>query len=278
MANAAIRIDRDFLACAPKLRVIGSPSTGTDHMDLTSIRAAGIDVFDIATEYELINNFSATAEHAFALTLAVARHLRAAASAGERGDWARERLTGMQLLGKTLGILGLGRLGRISARIGMGFGMRVIANDIEPVPMDGVEMVDFNSLLAQSDILHLHVHLTEATRGIIDDDAFARMKTGAIVINTSRGAVIDETALLHALREGQIAGAGLDVIDGEWLPAEQLRDHPLITYAREHDNLIVTPHMASATPETLFGARIFMARKLAAYIRQQTGAKQGTQP
>jgi D-3-phosphoglycerate dehydrogenase / 2-oxoglutarate reductase len=268
IAHAAIQVDSELLAHAPNLKVIGSPSTGTDHMDLPAIRAADIDVFDIAKETELLNSFSATAEHAFGLSFAVARHLVPAVQSAKQAIWAREHFLGMQFLNKTLGILGLGRLGTIAARIGQGFGMRVIANDIRDVSMDGVETVNFNTLISEADILQIHVHLNDDTRGIINAPVFERMKPTAFLINTSRGAIIDEASLLAALSEQKIAGAGLDVIDGEWLDEDELRQHPLIRYMQDHDNLVITPHTASSTPESMFGARDFIAKKIARYIQE----------
>jgi len=269
LASASVRIDSEFLDAAANLKVIGSPSTGTDHMDLAAIDRRGIVRFDIAREYDLINSFTATAELAFGLVLAVNRRLKPAFAAAERGDWARERFTGFQLSGKTLGVLGLGRLGSISARIGQGFGMRVIAHDIRAVSLPGVEMVDFAALLASADVLTLHVHLTPATEGLIDAHALGRMKKNAILINTSRGRVVDEAALLAALATGTIAGAGLDVIDGEWLSDEARAKHPLVAYARAHDHLVISPHIGGATLESIYGARVFMARKIADWLRAQ---------
>lgn len=266
LATASVRIDEAFLDNAPKLRVIGSPSTGTDHMDLAAIDRRGITRFDIARELDLINSFSATSELAFGLLLAVNRSLKPAFADAERGVWARERYTGFQLLGKTLGVLGLGRLGAISARIGNGFGMRVIAHDIREVTAPQVELVDFETLLRKSDVLTIHIHLTPGTDGLIGAEEFDRMKSSAILINTSRGRIVDEAALLSALRDGQIAGAGLDVIDGEWMSEAERRNHPLIAHARDHDNLVISPHIGGATVESIYGARAFMAKKMAYFL------------
>lgn len=265
MAHAAVRIDREFLARARRLRVIGSPSTGKDHMDMSAIAAANITMYDIATEFDLIRGFTATSECAFGLLLSVIRKLPPAVAAASAGDWARERFTGFQLYGKTLGVLGLGRLGTISARIGAGFGMKVIAHDVRPASAPGVEMVSFDELLRRSDVVTIHVHLEDATRRLIDAAAFAKLKHGAVLINTSRGGLIDEAALIEALDSGKVAGAGLDVIDGEWI--EDKTNHPLIAYSRGHDNLVITPHIGGATLESIYGARVFMARKLADHIR-----------
>ena len=265
LASTSVRIDATMVARAKKLRVIGSAATGTDHLDLAAIEKAGIVCFDIAKEFGLLRSFTATSELAFALLLGLNRKLCAATAAVRAGDWARERYTGFQLSGKTLGILGLGRLGTISARIGQGFGMRIIGHDIRDVAIPGVEMVDFDSLFRAADVITLHVHLRPETRHLVDSRVFGLMKADAILLNTSRGGLIDENALLLALREKRIAGAGLDVINGEWM--DSIIDHPLVQYACRHDNLLISPHIGGATHESINGARIFMARKVADFLR-----------
>ncbi|MDO8599762.1 MAG: NAD(P)-dependent oxidoreductase, partial [bacterium] len=232
LTGAAVRVDDALLQAAPRLRVIGAPSTGTDHLDHVAIAARGITLFHLANERALLDTFTATSELAFALLLALIRNIRPAMADAERGIWSRERHTGFQLFGKTFGVLGLGRLGTISARIANGFGMRVIACDVRDVAAPDVTMVDVPTLLRESDVLSLHIHLTPETTGIIGVAALAAMKPGAILLNTSRGKIVDERALLDALRSGHLGGAGLDVIDGEWLSVEERMRHPLIAYAR----------------------------------------------
>ena len=267
LASASVRIDEEFLAHASRLRLIGSPSTGTDHMDLDAIRAAGVEMYDIAREFDLINSFTATSELAFGLLLSLVRHLPPAFVAAKQGDWARERYSGFQLAGKTLAVLGLGRLGKITARIGNGFGMSVIACDPADVSAPDVEMVSFDELLDQADVLSIHLHLTSETDGLIDARCLAQMKPSALLLNTSRGRVVDEYALLEALKERTIAGAGLDVVDGEWLNDDKLQAHPLLEYARANGNLLITPHIGGATSESIYGARVFMARRVADYLQ-----------
>ena len=168
------------------------------------------------------------------------------------GAWDR-KFAGFQLLGKTLGILGLGRLGTISARIGRGFGMRVIAHDAYKTSELDVNMVDLDYLLAASDILTIHIHLNSQTENLINERAFSKMKPGSLLINTSRGRIVDETALISALVSGHLGGAGLDVIDGEWLTTQQRAQHPLIKYSRTNDNLIIVPHIGSTKRVDLWG-------------------------
>lgn len=268
-ASAGVRVDREFLDAATRLKLIGTPSTGTDHLDRDEIRRRGVACMDIATEYELINSFTATSELAFGLLLSLVRKLPPALQAAREGDWGRERFAGFQLSKKTLGVLGLGRLGRTTARIGQGFGMRVIGHDVREVFVEGVENVTFDDLLRLADVLSVHIHLTPSTDGLIGRAELAKMKPTAILLNTSRGRIIDEAALLDALKSKKLAGAGLDVIDGEWLTREELLQHPLIAYARGHGNLLISPHIGGATMESIYGSRVFMARRIAAWIRHQ---------
>jgi len=267
LASASVRIDKEFLDKATRLRLIGSPSTGTDHMDLDEIRTHGVECYDIAKEFDLINGFTATSEMAFGLLISLIRGIIPAAQDASQGVWSREQYTGFQLHQKTMGILGLGRLGKITARIAQGFGMRVISHDIADVSAPGVEMVDFETLLRDADVLSIHIHLKPETDGLIDAGCFEKMKSKALILNTSRGRIIKEDDLLQALKTKQIAGAGLDVIDGEWLSEDELFKHPLVEYARENNNLIIVPHIGGATLESIYGARVFMARRIADYLQ-----------
>jgi glyoxylate reductase len=191
----------------------------------------------------------ATADIAFALLLAQARRLpegERAIKAGRWGDWQPWFLLGRDLTGKTLGIIGLGEIGKAVARRGLGFGMRVVYNsrqrkqDVEAEL--GVEWREMPALLAESDYVSLHMALNPETRGMIGAAELAAMKPDAVLINTARGGVVDQDALIDALRSGGIGGAGLDVFESEPLPP----DHPLLGF----DNVIVSPHLGSATVET----------------------------
>jgi len=267
LASTSVLVDAALVEKGKKLKVIGSPATGTDHLDTSAIDAAGITRFDIAKEFDLIRSFTATSELAFTLLLGLNRRLVEAVSATRNGDWARERYSGFQLQGKTFGVLGLGRLGTISARIAQGFGMNVIAFDVRDDALAlGVERVAFDELFVRSDVVSVHVHLDYTTRGLVDDRALRLMKPSAILLNTARGAIVDELALLNALKEKRLAGAGVDVIEGEWL--EDILVHPLVQYSRENENLLITPHIGGATFESINHARMFMAKKVADYLRE----------
>ncbi len=151
------------------------------------------------------------------------------------------------------------------AEYGKAFRMRVIACDTKDInPPAGVTMVDFETLIAESDVLTIHIHLTEKNRGLISSDVFQKMKSGAVLVNTSRGAIIDEAAFLDALETNHLGGAGIDVIDGEW--NEDLASHPLIQYANTHENLVISPHIGGVTYESQHMAIAFIVKKLVQFL------------
>ena len=263
-ASVMVKVDQRLLLKAKHLKVIATPSTGTDHIDRKFAEQNNISILDIKTEYELLDTFSATAEMSWCLLLALIRNLPQAFNAAKEGNWARHIFSGRQLLGKTIGISGYGRLGKMMARIAKGFRMNVLACDIKPFEAEGIKFVDFDTLLSESDIISIHIHLTDETQNMFSFREFSKMKHGAIIINTSRGAIIDEQALLSSLQSGKVGGAGLDIICGEW--NTDLKQHPLIQYANHHSNLIISPHIGGATVESIDGARIFTAKKLAEYL------------
>lgn len=255
------RIDAEIIAAAPRLRVISQYAVGYDNIDLAAATARGIPVGntpDVLTE--------ATADLAFALLMAVARRLVEGVDQVRQGlwrTWGPEILLGQDVWGATLGIIGLGRIGQAMARRGRGFGMRVLYADTRRKPdveaALGVDYVPLEEMLSQVDYLSLHCPLTPETRGLIGEAALRRMKPTAILINTARGAVVQQDALVRALREGWIAGAGLDVTDPEPLPP----DHPLVALP----NCVITPHIASASVSARTAMALIAARNLLAGLR-----------
>ena len=256
-----IYLDERLLQRAKRLKLIATPSTGTDHIDLNSAATFDIEVMSLKNDIEFLKKVTATAELAFGLILSITRRIPFAFDSAKQGTWNSKDFRGHELLDKTLGILGYGRLGEMMARYAHAFGMCVLACDpYKTIREDFVTQVDFETLLRSADILTIHVHLNEETRGLISEQAFSMMKQGVFLVNTSRGAVIDEGALLRTLESGKIAGAALDVICGELEGG--FADHPLIRYARTHDNLILTPHMGGVTYESQAKAYTFTARKI----------------
>lgn len=264
-ATLHARLTAELIRQSPRLKVVATPSTGLDHLDLQALEECGVALLSLKEDTAFLDSITATAEMAWALLLAVARRLPWSFAAAQRGEWARDRFRGTQLSGKTLGVLGYGRLGRIVAEYARAFRMEVLAADTRAVsPAPGVRLVDLDTLLAEADVLSAHIHLTEANRHFLDAAAFARMKPGAILINTSRGGIVDETALLAALESGRLAGAGLDVIEGEW--RKDLVDHPLIRYASTHENLVISPHTGGVTVESQRLTAAHMIAKLARFL------------
>jgi phosphoglycerate dehydrogenase-like enzyme len=210
--------------------------TGTDNVDLAAARQAGVTV----TNTPGVSAVS-IAEHSLMLMLAVARRVVTIHQGVVAGEWPRGQ--SIQLQGKTLGVIGLGAIGRQFARLGQGIGMKVIAWTMHPNPALGFELVELDELFRTSDVVSMHLRLSPETTGFISRAQFEMMKTGVILVNTARGPIIDEAALIEALQTRRIAGAGLDVFDVEPLPPR----HPLTKF----DNVVLTPHCAGVTPEVL---------------------------
>ena len=262
------RIDEEVLAAAPALRVVVTATTGLDHIDLEAAARRGVTVLSLRGETDFLETVTATAEHTWGLLLALVRHIPRAAAAAAAGVWERDRFRGRELRGRRLGIVGLGRLGRMVARYGAAFAMDVAAHDpFAGAWLEGVARCDtLAELLDRSDVLSLHVPLDERTRGLIGAAELGRLPAGALLVNTSRGGVVDEAALLDALRSGRLAGAALDVVQGETV-AGAVAGSLLVRYARENDNLLLTPHIGGATLESMQNTEIFMAGKLARFLR-----------
>ena len=268
ISGAGIKVDKQFIQNAKKLKAIFSPSTGTDHLDLKEIKKKKIKLFHIANEKKLLESFTATSELAFGLLLALNRKLIPANKVSANGSWPREKFIGRQLYKKTFGILGYGRLGKISSNIARGFGMRVIANDIKKIKTKDVHMVSIRNLFKKSDYISIHIHLNNKTEGLINEKYLKLMKKTAILINTSRGKVINEKDLLYFLKNKKIGGAALDVIDGEWFSKDQLKNHRLIKYQKQNDNLLIVPHLGGTTYESIYGARQHICRILISKLKK----------
>ena len=259
------QIDAEILNAAPKLKTIVTATTGLNHIDLAETEKRGITVLSLRGEREFLETISATAEHTFGLILALIRKIPGANCDVAAGRWNRDAFKGQELAGKTLGIIGYGRLGKIVARYAAAFGMNILAHD--PQPSDEVRFVSLDQLLQQSDIISLHAAYTPETENMINATCFSQMKQGAYFINTARGELVDESALLHALQTGHLAGAALDVLRGEYSGrANWAKKDPLIRYAQKNDNLIITPHIGGATTDSMEKTEIFMANKLKKFI------------
>jgi D-lactate dehydrogenase len=257
------KLDREILKKFPNLKLIATRSTGFDHIHLDTCVERDIKVANVPTYGE-----STVAEHVFALLLAISHHMIEAVDRTRRGDFSMAGLRGFDLHGKTMGIIGTGHIGRHVARIAKGFGMEVVAYDINPdktAAADiGYRYVDFKPLLGTADVVSLHVPGTDATRHMIAAKEFDCMKDGVVLINTARGSVVHVRSLVGALSSGKVAAAGLDVLPEEPVireEAELLRS----AFSREHDmeslladhillrlrNVLITPHSAFDTREAV---------------------------
>lgn len=247
-ASMRVPITDAMIAEAPELAIISCATTGSDHIARTELAKRGIPVHTLREDRALLNDITPAAELTFALLLACARRLPAAAKSVIDGRWVREDFPGMMLHGRRLGIVGCGRIGGWMARYGRAFAMEIVGYDpFQDVLPEGVTRVTLEELVSTSDVITLHVHLTDETRGLMSAELIDRMTPGAIFLNTSRGALADEVALLEALKSGRVAAAGLDVLDGE----PDITEHPLRRYAQEHDNLLITPHCGGFSPDAV---------------------------
>ena len=263
------RIDAEVLVAAPALRIIVTATTGLNHIDVDEARRRGIRVVSLRGEGDLLRDVRATAEHTLAVLLALLRRIPAAVTHVRGGGWNRDLFRGHEVFGKTVGVVGYGRLGRLVARSLAGLGARVLVADphveaeaIEPE----MQLLSLDDVLRQGDIITVHVAYSPATHDLFGDRAFSLMKEGSWFVNTSRGELVNEAALLAALRSGRIAGAALDVIADEH--SGELPNRPLIQYARDHDTLLVTPHIGGCTVESMAKTELFMAERLAEVVSQ----------
>lgn len=243
--------ERVFATC-PQMKLLSIWGTGTDNVDLNAAKKYGVTVTNtpgVAAQ--------AIAEHALMLTLSIARRVVPLHQQVVDGAWPRGQST--QLRGKTLGIIGLGAIGRQFALLGQAVGMRVIAWTMHPNPALGFELVDLVDLLSQSDVVSLHLRLSPETSSFLGAREVGLMKPSAIFINTARGPIVNEAVLIDALRAHRIAGAGLDVFDVEPLPA----GHPLT----QLDNVVLTPHCAGVTPEVLEAGLALALENMESFLR-----------
>lgn len=262
--NTKMMLDKSVIDAAPRLRLICTPSTGTDHIDKEYSAKKGVAVLSLTKDLDVLRTITSTAEHAFGLTLNIVRNMPWAFDHARAGGWDYTQFRGRELQGRTVGIVGYGRLGTMYARFARGFDMKVLAHDpFVKISEPWVEQVELDALLRRSEIVTLHVHLTKETRGMVDKSWFDRMN-GVYLVNTSRGGLINETDLIAALDSGRVKAAGLDVLDGEI--DGDMSAHPLVRYAREHRNVMITPHCGGMSIDGQEKAFTHAARKLADFF------------
>ena len=244
---------KEVMERCPKLKMISVAFTGVDHVDMDYCRERGILVSNCAGYSN-----TAVSELVFGLALSLYRRIIDCDRAVREGK-DKTGLTGLELSGKTFGVIGMGAIGTRTAKLAEAFGCHVLGYNRSPRQIEGVRMVELDELLKESDIISLHVPLTEQTRGLIGEREIGLMKQNAILINTARGPVVDSAALAAALREGRLAGAAVDVYETE-PPIAQ--DHPLLTAP----NVVATPHVAFATKEALYQRAVIVFDNVAGYL------------
>src|SRR5829696_1761209 len=256
--RSATKVTPKILERAKNLKVIGRAGIGVDNVDIPAATAKGIIVMNTP-----FGNSITTAEHAITLMLALARQIPQADASTQAGKWEKNKFMGVEITGKTLGIIGAGNIGSIVVDRALGLRMRVIAYDPflspERAADIGVHKVELDELFKRADFITLHTPLTEKTRNIIDAAAFAKMKKGVRIINCARGGLVDEHALRAALDSGQVAGAAFDVFTEE--PA---KDNPLFG----HPNVVCTPHLGAATTEAQENVALQVAEQMSDYLLQ----------
>ena len=251
------KVTADTLKNPGKLRVIGRAGIGVDNIDVAAATARGIVVMNTPG-----GNNVTTAEHAITLMLAVARFIPQADASLRAGKWERTKFTGSEVCNKTLGVVGLGNIGRIVAERAQGLRMRVVGYDPfvthEAAAKLGVELVTLDDLYARADFVSVHVPMTPETKGLIGAAAFAKMKKGVRIVNAARGGIVDEAALYDAITSGKVAGAALDVFAEEPPP----KDHPLLGLPQ----VVVTPHLGAATSEAQINVAIAIAEQITNFL------------
>lgn len=258
IVRSRTKVTAEVIKAAQRLKVIGRAGVGVDNIDLASARAHEITVVNAPTAATI-----AVAELTMALMLSLARDVAQADEAMKQGNWIKKQLKGSELLGKTLGIIGLGRIGSAVAERASAFGMPIVLGydtsreKQEALRSMGFETVTLEDVYRRADYISVHVPLTESTRGMIDAQAIALMKPGVRIICTARGGIIDEAALLEALNSGHVAGAGLDVFASE---------PPGLTDLVAHPNVIATPHIGAQTKEAQSRAAVDISREVLAAL------------
>lgn len=261
IVRLARRIDAGILDQLPNLKAIVTATTGLNHIDLDEFSKRGIAVLSLKGEEDFLKTITATAEHTIALMLCLMRSIPAASASVEKGKWNRDEFKGYDLSGKTFGIIGYGRLGKLVEKYALAFGMRVLTHDVKPG-----DFVDLDTLLSESDIVSLHASYAPENDKMIKAETFKKMKKGAYFINTARGELVDEQGLLDALSSGHISAAALDVLADE--NNLDVNQNPLIQHARSKQNLFITPHIGGATYDSMEKTEIFMAQKLKKFIEE----------
>ncbi len=258
VVRSKVKVTRDIIEAGSRLKLIGRAGVGYDNIDVEAATERGIAVMNVPGA-----NAVSVAELAFGMMLALSRYLVEANESTKAGKWEKKRFKGHEIMGKTLGLVGLGKVGVEVAKRAIGFGMKVVANDprfsAEDSAPFSVKIVSFDELLEQSDFISLHLPLTDETQRLFDRETLEKCKKGVYLINCARGGIVDEKALYDAIREGHVAGAALDVFE---------KEPPADTPLRKLPNVILTPHIGASTTEAQIRVATKVARQMVDFFRE----------
>ena len=260
-------VDKHIINSAIKLKIIVSPSTGSDHIDLDACQKNNIYFDCLKGKDATIKNIHASAEFSFTLLMAMLRKLPESLDSAKNGFWreVEDQFRGIELSGKTIGLIGYGRIGQKMAKYCLAFGAKVIITDPNvDVDSEDVIKVDLDALLKASDIVCIHVHLDDKTRDMFGTREFSLMKKDSYFLNTARGGIVDEAALLESLKSNHLKAAAVDVVSNE--QSSDFSNHPMIKFAKSNRNLIVTPHIAGLTVDSQEKAALFAIKELENYF------------
>ncbi len=269
LCGLGLNFNEEALTKAKKLKAIATATTGLDHIDLKFAEEKGIKVISLRGENDFLDTITGTAELALGLMISLARNMHTAYPAVLNGEWNRDNFKGHSLRGQTLGILGLGRLGKMMARYGESLGKKVIFHDpnIDHNHGYNYKKVDFEELLRESDFISIHIHLKPDTEYMFNKDTISKMKPSAYIINTSRGKIVNEKDLIRAVKGKMIAGYATDVLDGELaFVNNDCSEHILVKHARTNPNILIVPHIGGITHESRRDTDVFIAKKLSNMI------------
>lgn len=264
-ASMKVRVPAEIIEKAENLKIITTATTGADHIDQNALEKKGVPILTLKGQKQILWNITSAAEHSWLLLMACARKLPEAVQHVKEGGWDRVQFPGLMFRGKTIGIIGMGRIGNWMSKYANGFGLSVLGYDpfTEEFP-ERVKKVEMDELLEASDFISIHVNFTPETKGMITSEMIKKMKPGVIFINTSRGDLVDENALVEELESGRIRAVGADVLQGE----PEIKENVLWQYGQNHSNVIITPHIAGFCPESVDITVRFAAERILNYFNE----------
>jgi D-3-phosphoglycerate dehydrogenase / 2-oxoglutarate reductase len=273
LVGLSLRVDLEFLGRFRNLQYVLSPTTGLNHVDLHACSIRGVEIIYLDGADGFLDSITSTSELTLGLILALVRRIPRAVSSVTAGEWTRDCFSGVQLSGLTVGIIGLGRIGRHLASYCAALRMDVLAFDpyLPNQDVRGLRLVDsICDLAADSDIISLHARLSPETSGLMDRSVLRHAKTGAYLINTARGELLDEVAVVESLEKGVLAGVAVDVLANE-MSTSARASSPLVVHAKTHDNVLITPHIGGMTPAARSATDVYIANRFRERLREKWG-------